>query len=102
MRELKVKNTGLYERNNLGRFTGKGQHPKGMKGKKRTLEQRQAMSQRMKGRKITWKNKIGKANSIALRGDKSSLWKDGRSGIIGYNAHRCMARRAHKIGAIGS
>ncbi len=91
-----------YQRTKLGRFTGKGEHPRGMLGKKQTQCQREMISQKLKGRKITWKDKIGKANSVALKGNKSHLWKDGRSKQPGYDAFRSHRRRERIKGNGGS
>jgi len=74
-------------------------------------KERKKMSEKMKGRKITWKKKIGQANSIALKGNKLSektkekirkgVTKHGLSYTKEYKRFNCSKRRARLRNAQG-
>ncbi|MCK9429546.1 MAG: NUMOD3 domain-containing DNA-binding protein [Candidatus Omnitrophica bacterium] len=61
-------------RDGKGRFVKGMPSPKGMTGKKHSDEWKNIMKEKMKGRKLSdeWKYKIGKSNSVALKGKKQS------------------------------
>lgn len=104
-------------RDKLGRFVGgipRGFSP--MKGKKHSQKWKLETSNRMKGRRVTWGEKIGRMNSIvlkgrklseshrrniglAIKGEKSYLWKGGKPQCpvcqkkISYRAKTCLFHR---------